>query len=303
MDEILHRDDIDAVLIATGDRWHAPASIRAARAGKDVFCEKPCSMTIAESAELEAAFTTHNRIFQAGTQRRNVDNFRLACSLARDGKLGTLQALHAGIVRLGPASMRPYNQDYLRGRWRGHEGLSASYQLPEWGSHTLDLCQWAADADATAPVEYEPDGTTIHATYANGIRLVMRTAGFRNEGDWIGLGTCPVRFEGEEGWIEAGDSGKLAASREDLFGNPTPEPMFGTDPSKHVDEFIECVKSRQQPACDAKTTRHGHVACHAAAIAWKLGRKLRFDPATETFIGDDEANSMRSQERRKPYDV
>lgn len=327
MDEILQRDDIDAVLIATGDRWHAPASIRAARAGKDIYCEKPCSMTIDESRELEEAVTANQRIFQAGTQRRNVDNFRLACQLARGGKLGNLQTIHAGIVALGPyskplpeeplpdpevadwdlwlgpAAERPFNMSYLRGRWRGHEGMSASYQLPEWGTHTLDLCQWAADADGTAPIEYEPDGQIIHATYANGIKLVMRTAGFKNEGDWLGLGTCPVRFEGDEGWVEAGDSGKLATSREDLFGNAAPGSVFGTDAAKHVIEFIDSVKSRKAPSSDAKVTRHGHVACHAAAIAWKLGRKLRFDPASETFIGDDEANSMRRIERRKPYDV
>ena len=327
MDAILQRDDIDTVLIATGDRWHAPASIRAARAGKDIYCEKPCSMTIDESRELEEAVTANDRVFQAGTQRRNVDNFRLACSLARDGRLGNLQAVHAGIVHLGPyyeshgaeplpdpevadwdlwlgpAAERPFNQAYLRGRWRGHEGLSASFQLPEWGTHTLDLCQWAADADATAPVEFEPDGITIHAKYANGVRLVMRLAGFNNEGDWLGLGTCPVRFEGDEAWVEAGDSGKIVASRDDILGNTPPEAVFGTDATAHVNEFIDCVKSRKQPACDAKTTRHGHVACHAAAIAWKLGRKLTFDPATEMFIGDDEANSMRRIERRKPYDV
>ncbi len=327
MDEIYQRDDIDAVLIATSDRWHAPASIRAARAGKDIFCEKPCSMSIDESRELAEAVAQNQRVFQAGTQRRNVDNFRLACQLARTGKLGNLKALHAGIVRLGPygkplpaeplpdsdvvdwdlwlgpAPERPFNQAYLRGRWREQEGLYASYGLPEWGSHTLDLCQWAADADATGPIEFEPDGVTIHATYASGIRLVMRTAGFKNEGDWLGLGTCPIRFEGDEGWVEAGDSGKIVASRDDLFGHDTPEAMYGTNPAKHVREFIDSVKSRQAPSCNEKTTRHGHVACHAAAIAWKLGRKLRFDPVSETFIGDDEANSMRKVERREPYDV
>jgi len=328
MDAILQRADIDAVLIATGDRWHAPASIRAARAGKDIFCEKPCTMSIDESRELEEAVTRNQRIFQAGTQRRNVDNFRLACNLAREGKLGKLQALHAGIVALGPysapfpaeepipapevadwdlwlgpAAERPFNMNYLRGRWRGQEGLSASYQLPEWGSHTLDLCQWAADADSTAPVEFEPEGNTIHAKYASGIRLVMRTAGFRNEGDWLGLGTCPVRFEGDEGWVEAGDSGKIVSSRDDLFGAARPATVQGTDAEKHVHEFLDCVKTRKQPACNATVTRHGHVACHAAAIAWKLGRKLTFDPATEMFIGDDEANAMRKIPRRAAYDV
>lgn len=327
MDEILTRDDIDAVIIATSDRWHAPATIRAARAGKDIYCEKPCSMSIDESRELEEAVTAAERIFQAGTQRRNVDNFSLACKLAREGTLGNLHTLHAGIVQLGqykeplpkedlpdpkdvdwdrwlgPAASRPFNKAYLRGRWRGQQGLFASYGLPEWGSHTLDLCQLAANADTTTPVEFEPDGNTIHAKYANGIKLVMRTAGFKNEGDWLGLGSCPVRFEGDDAWVEAGDSGKIIASSPKKFDLPQIKTVHGTDASQHIREFIDCVKSRESPKCNAKTTRHGHVACHAAAIAWKLGRKLQFDPASETFVGDDEANSMRKIERRKPYDV
>ncbi|MFU8894586.1 MAG: Gfo/Idh/MocA family protein [Luteolibacter sp.] len=327
MDELLGRKDIDAVLIATSDRWHAPATIRAARAGKDIYCEKPCSMSIDESRELEEAVTKNGRIFQAGTQRRNVENFRLACQLAREGKLGKLHSLHAGIVQLGPygqplpeeplpdpeqvnwdlwlgpAAERPFNMGYLRGRWRGQEGLFASYGLPEWGSHTLDLCQWAADADGTTPIEFEPDGKTIHAKYANGVKLVMRTAGFKNEGEWLGLGTCPVRFEGDEGWVEAGDTGKIAVSDPNLIQNQEPKSTGGTDATKHVREFLDCVKSRQAPACDAKTTRYGHVACHAAAIAWKLGRKLQFDPVSATFLGDDEANSMCKLPRRAAYDV
>jgi len=327
MEEILGRDDIDAVLIATGDRWHAPASILAARAGKDVFSEKPCAMTIDECRELDEAFTKTGRVYQAGTQRRNVDNFRLANMLATTGRLGNLETLHAGILPpgpmlpdlpgeeppdpadidwdlwLGPAADRPYNRQYVNGRWRGHAGLTAGYNVLEWGSHTVDLCQWAAGADDTAPVEYEPDGGTIHAKYASGIKLVMRLAGFNNEGDWNNLGTCPVRFVGDEGWIEAGDSGKIVASREDLFGEQPPAGMHGTDPAKHVREFLDCVRSREKPSCHAKAARHGHVACHAAAIAWKLGRKLRFDPATEMFIDDDEANALRRIERRAPWDV
>ena len=323
MNELLGREDIDAVLITTGDRWHAPASIRAAAAGKDVYSEKPCSMSIVESRELDEAILKHGRIFQAGTQRRNVENFRLAVELARNGSLGTLKTLHAGIISpheylaplpgegepdpeeidwnqwLGTAAMRPYNQKYVRGGWRGHEGLAASYSLPEWGSHTLDLCQWAANADDTVPVEYEPEGETIQARYASGLKLVMRRAGFKNEGDWLGFGTCPVRFEGDDAWVEAGDMGKIAASKEALLAGRMPPEIGGTDPTKHVREFIDCVKSRAKPSCNSTVARYGHIACHAAAIAWKLGRKLRFDPASERFVDDAEANTMLDHPRRK----
>lgn len=327
MREVLGRDDVDAVLIATGDRWHAPASILAARAGKDVYSEKPCTMSIVESRQLDEEILKHGRIFQAGTQRRNVPNFQLAVALAREGKLGALKTLHAGIIPpaeyvpdlpgeplpdpaevdwdqwLGAAYERPFNKEYLRGRWRGRKGLMASYSITEWGSHTVDLCQWAADADGTAPVEYEAEGRTIHATYANGLKLVMREAGFRGEGDWLGFGTCPVRFEGESGWVEAGDMGKIATADASLLEGRMPAEMGGTDATQHVREFVDCVKSRAKPATDSTVTRHGHVACHAAAIAWKLGRKLRFDPATEKFIGDDEANGMLDHPRREKWDV
>ena len=325
MQEILDRADIDAVLITTGDRWHAPASILAARAGKDVYSEKPCAMTIAECRELDEAILSQRRVYQAGTQRRNVDNFRFAIDLARSGKLGKLHTVHAGIIApgndlpplpaepepdpeeidwnrwLGPAAARPYNKRYVEGQWRGHDGLAAGFKILEWGSHTVDLCQWAADADGTAPVEYEADGGTIHARYASGVKLVMRLAGFKNEGDWLGLGTCPVRFEGDQGWVEAGDHGKIMTSNPALLAVGAPQEAAGTDPAKHVRDFLDCVKSRAKPVCNSTVARYGHVACHAAAIAWKLGRKLRFNPTTETFIDDPEADKMCRRERRAPW--
>ena len=327
MNEVLARKDIDAVLITTGDRWHAPGSILAAKAGKDVYSEKPCAMTIAECRELDEAILKHTRVYQAGTQRRNVDNFRFAIDLARSGKLGKLHTVHAGILEpmndlpqlpgepepnpedidwdrwLGPAAVRPYNKRYVEGQWRFHEGLAAGYKILEWGSHTVDLCQWAADADGTAPVEYEANGSTINARYANGIKLVMRLSGFANEGTWLGLGTCPVRFEGDKGWVEVGDHGKIVTSDPALLAAGKPSAMSGTDPSKNVRDFLDCVKSRAKPACNSTVARYGHIACHAAAIAWKLGRKMKFDPAAEAFIGDPEADAMRSRPRRAPWNA
>jgi hypothetical protein len=326
MRELLARKDIDAVLIATGDRWHAPASILAARAGKDVYSEKPCAMTIDECRELDEEVLKHKRVYQAGTQRRSVPNFRFAADLALGGKLGKLHTLHAGSLPpmnnhaplpgepepdpelidwdawLGPASERPFNMHYCRGGWRNHEGLAAGYNVLEWGSHTVDLCQWAGGMDGTAPVEYEADGETIHAKYANGLKLVLRRAGFSNEGDWSGLGTCPVRYDGDSGWVETADSGRLVASDPKLLAG-SPEPMAGVDATHHVRDFLDCVKSRAKPACNSTVARYGHVACHAAAIAWKLGRKMRFDPVKAEFIGDEEANNMRKAARRAPWTI
>lgn len=323
MNEMLERDDIDATLICTGDRWHALASMRAAKAGKDIYCEKPCSMTIRETQELADTVNRYERVFQAGTQRRNVENFRFAVDLARSGKLGKIHTVHAGILPLredrswldaepepdpklidwdawlGPCPWRPYNKRYTEGRWRGYYDFNGGATLPEWGAHTIDLCQWAADADGTAPVEYEAiDDQTVHATYASGIKLVMRIAGFKDEGDWVVPGTCPVRFEGEDGWVEAADTGKMEANPKTLLADFPKDGLPGTDPTHHVREFLDCVKSRKKPATNVDVTRYGHIVSHAASIAWRLGRKVKFDPKTETFPDDPEANRMTSRARR-----
>jgi len=325
MFEVLEMDSIDVVQITTGDRWHALGTMLAAKAGKDVYAEKPCSMTIRESQELADTVNRYRRVFQAGTQRRNVENFQFAVHLALSGKLGKLHTVHAGILPLrpdrawlpeeplpdpdvidwdrwlGPAPWRPYNAQYVRGRWRGHYDFHGGAGLPEWGSHTIDLCQWAARADGTVPVEFEYDGDTIAGRYDSGIKLVLRLAGFNAEGDWNVPGTCPVRFEGDEGWVEAGDHGNVVASSDSLLEGKPEKSLYGTDPIKHVREFLDCVKSRQMPASNQDVTRYGHIACHAAAIGWQLGRKVRFDPSAETFVNDEEANRMRSRSRRAPW--
>jgi predicted dehydrogenase len=328
--ELWARQDIDAVLIATGDRWHTLLSIGTAKSGKDVYCEKPCSMTIAESRALADAFQRLGRIYQAGTQRRNGENFVHAVLLARSGKLGMLPTLHAEVGPgnrwapktthdwlpaepeppkqvcdwdrwLGPAPWRPYNSQYVQGRWRGYFDFHGGGIL-EWGSHTVDLCQWAGDVDGTAPVEYDPHGMgsntpySIDCRYASGLKLVMRDSGF------LGLGSCHVRFEGEAGWIETADSGKMEVSENLRAGLPAISPdQFGAATANHVRDFLNCVKSRRQPRSNARAAAQAHIACHAAYIAFQLGRKLTFDPATDTFPGDEEANRMRSRAKREPW--
>jgi predicted dehydrogenase len=329
MGDILSRDDIDAVIIATGDRWHSTATIYAARAGKDIYCEKPCAMNIMEAQQLDDEVLKHKRIFQAGTQRRNVPNFALAVELARSGQLGKLSAVHAGILKLtpykdylpaqpepdpsicdwdkwlGPAPKMPYNQAYTRGKWRNQKDLYAAWRLPEWGAHTIDICQWAADADGTCPVEYESMGDGhIEAKYSNGTKLVMRLAGFKGEGDWQdGLGSCPVRFEGDNGWVEAGDFKKIVASDPKLIEGKISNQLAGTDPVDHTRDFLDCVKSRKAPKCNSTAARYAHLACFAAAASWKLDRKITFDPKSETFVNDDEATKLYEYTRRAPYTI
>jgi hypothetical protein len=317
--ELLARNDIEAVLIATGPNWHATASMLAANAGKDVYCEKPCTKNIAQSLALAETFRRTGRVFQAGTQRRSLPNFAFAIDLARRGKLGKLQTLYAhpgGLgtsmsgwaapetepdrekvdwdLYLGPAAWRPYNKALLDGfNFEKGGGLTGGGCL-EWGSHCVDLCQWANDADNTAPVEYEPKGNELHALYANGVKLIMRNDG------WLPLGSCPVRFEGETGWIETADDGDMVASADALLVGKKAK-VSGYPANFHIRDFLDCVRSRGQTHANADAACHAHIACHAANIALFLKRKVQYDPVKNEFIGDEEANRLRSEALREPW--
>ena len=319
--ELLARSDLDAVLIATGPNWHATAAIMAANAGKDVYCEKPCTKNIAQSLALAETFRRTGRVFQAGTQRRSLPNFAFAIDLARRGKLGRLQTLYAhpgGLktstsgwlapepepdrekvdwdLYLGPAAWRPYNKSLLDGfNFEKGGGLTGGGCL-EWGSHCVDLCQWANDADATAPVEYEPKGDQLHARYANGVKLVMRNDG------WLPLGSCPVRFEGDTGWVETGDDGEIVASTDALLVGKKAK-VSGYPANFHIRNFLDCVRSRGQTRANADAACHAHIACHAANIALFLGRKVHYDPIKNEFIGDEQANRLRSEAFREPWHI
>ncbi len=325
--ELLARDDIDAVIVATGDRWHARASMMAAEAGKDVYSEKPCGITIGDCQDLSATFARTNRVFQAGTQRRSVPNFIKVVELAQTGKLGKIHTLYATVyvptldntwlpaqktppvevcdwnTWLGPAPWRPYNEKYVQGRWRGQYDFDSGARLLDWGAHTLDLCQWANDSDDTMPIDYEPSDKNITCTYANGVKLVIDFLKdpFGDRGPrWITrLGTCPVRFVGDAGSVETGDEGEIVASSKSLNEElAQTKRVRGLDVSAHARNFFDCVKSREQAVCNPTVMRRSHVACHAAALSWILQRKLTIDPETEEFVGDDEANRLRRRPQR-----
>ncbi len=329
--ELLDRKDIDSVLIATGPNWHATAAIHAARAGKDMYCEKPCTKNIAQSLLLAETMRRCGRVFQAGTQRRNLPHFAFACELARTGRLGKLRRVYAhpmGMsatmsgwlppedappieevdwdMYLGPAAWRPFNRRMLRGfHFEKGGGFMGCFQedgkfsgggVLEWGSHCVDLCQWAAGKDATAPVEYNPpENNRIVAKYADGVELILR------EKDWLPLGSCPVRFEGDDGWVETGDSGKFVLSSPALLAGRKVEEIGGYPATFHVRDFLDCVKTRSQPKGNADVACYAHIACHATNIALLLGRKLKFDPVNNVFPGDDQANRLRSEALRAPW--
>jgi predicted dehydrogenase len=326
--ELLGRRDLDAVLIATGDRWHAPASILAAQAGKDVYSEKPCGITIADCQRLADTMHREKRIFQAGTQRRSVPNFQKAVELAHTGKLGKLHTLHASVYMpvlgnnwlaaerqpprdvvdwnlwLGPAAWRPYNHRYVNGDWRGQWDFDSGARLLDWGAHTVDLCQWANQADDSLPIEYEPNDKSIVCRYKNGVKLVLdflpEPFGKREPHYITRLGTCPVRFIGDQGWVETGDNGEIVVEPNSLQNEipDTAKHVTGLDVSAHARNFFDCIRTRKPTAANPDVMRRSHIACHAAAIAWVLQRKLTIDPVKEEFIGDNDANLLRSRPAR-----
>ncbi|MGB8852222.1 MAG: Gfo/Idh/MocA family oxidoreductase [Pirellulales bacterium] len=331
--ELLARDDIDCVLVATGDRWHGKAAIMAADAGKDIYCEKPCGLTIDICRQIDETMRRTGRIFQAGTQRRSVPNFQKAVALAQEGRLGNLKQLHASVyvpqlnndwlpgqptpdpeeidwnLWLGPCPWRPYNSDYVVKRnWRGIFDFESGARLLDWGAHTVDLCQWAGGYDATGPVSFTPSEHNILCRYADGVTLELDflATPFGDRGpNWnTELGTCPVKFVGSEGWVATGDAGGMDAAPESLHDQLGEgyRRIRGTDASLHARNFFDCVKSRQQPVCNAAIMRKSHVASHAAAISWILGRPLEFNPSTETFMSggrtDAEANGLKSRPER-----
>ncbi len=327
--ELLDRPDIDAVLVATGDRWHAAASMLAAQAGKDVYSEKPCGITIADCQKLADTMHNEKRVFQAGTQRRSVPNFQQAVEFAHNGKLGKIHTLHASIYQpvldntwlpaeplppqevvdwnlwLGPAAWRPYNQKYVQGRWRGQWDFDSGARLLDWGAHTVDLCQWANQADGTMPIEYEPTDKNIVCTYENGVKLIIDFLpdpfGDRSPDYITRLGTCPVRFIGDKGWVETGDEGEIVASSEELQKQlpDSSKRVRGLDVGAHARNFFDCMRSRKMTAANQDVMRRSHIACHAAAIAWILNRKLKLDPVKEEFVNDEAANRLRSRPSRE----
>ena len=296
--ELLARQDIDAVLIATGPNWHATAAMLAANAGKDVYCEKPCTKNIAQSLILAETFRRTGRVFQAGTQRRNLPHFAFAVELARRGKLGKLQTVYAhpagmgtamsgwaaaragaaqGGGRLGPvsgagglAAVQPRAArriQFREGRRAGRRrvpgmGLPLRRPLPMGGRRRRHR------PGRVQPARKRPG----RARYASGVKLVLRNDG------WLPLGSCPVRFEGETGWVETGDSGKLILSSPALLAGRKVAEIGGYPATFHVRDFLDCVKSRGSPLCNADVACHSHIACHAANIALFLDRQLTFDP-------------------------
>jgi predicted dehydrogenase len=324
------RPDIDALLIATGDRWHALASIMAMRAGKDVYSEKPSCMTIAEGQAVVETAQRYGRVYQTGTQRLSEANFAFANELLRLGRLGDVHTVRAHIAPwdaaemrhdwlpaepeppteevdwdqwLGPCPWRPYNSDYVRGRWRGHYDFHTSC-IGEWGAHTFAQCQAAIGATDTAPIEYgyvdNPTGDGMVTRFANGIDMVL------HRGDKWWHGSCGVRYEGTDGWVAIADgytkpevsSPALLEDFADVVRDYTERTGH---PMSHVRDYFDCIKSRRPTVANPEVMYRSMTTVHAANICMWLHRDMKFDPVKVEFVDDPEANRLRSRAMRAPW--
>jgi predicted dehydrogenase len=328
---LAERTDIDAVLIATGDRWHALASIMAMRAGKDVFSEKPSSMTIAEGQGVVDTAKRYGRVYQTGVQRLSEANFVFAIELALSGRLGHVHTTRAHLAPwdaaemrhdwlpaepeppkdemdwdhwLGPCPWRPYNAAYVQGRWRGHYDFHTSC-IGEWGAHTFAQAQAGIGMAETSAISYgyvdNPYGEGMVTEFANGAKMILH-----REGWW--RGSCGMRFEGTEGWASVADG----YSRPDVepasllgeFRKVVQDYMAKTQrPMSHVRDFFNCVKSRRPTVTGPELMHRTMSTVHAANICMWLKRDLRFDPAKEEFLNDAEANRLRSRAMREPWTI
>ena len=324
---LAQRTDIDAVLIATGDRWHALASILAMRAGKDVFSEKPSAMTIAEGRAVVETARRYGRIYQTGVQRLSEANFTFANELVRTGRLGDVKTVRAHIAPwdaaemshewlpaepeppkeemdwdlwLGPCPWRPYNSAYTVGRWRGYYDFHTSC-IGEWGAHTFAQCQAAVGAGTTAGIEYgyvpNESGDGMVVRFANGVQMILQREGWR--------GTCGVKFEGTEGWVSVADGyEKPDVSSPALLGDfrkIVAEYRERTQrPMNHGRDFFNCVKSRRLTVANPEVMHYSMSTVHAANISMWLKRDVRYDPSKEEFLNDPEANRLRSRAMREP---
>jgi len=331
---LLAREDIDAVLIATPDHWHALMTIEAARSGKDIYCEKPLSYSFAEGRAMVDAVRRYKRVLQTGTQRRSSAVCRRACELVRNGRIGRLHTIRVGLPKgfairggysgheppmpvpdgfnydlwLGPAPWVPYTEGRCHFNFRWIVDYGEGY-ISDWGAHYLDVGQMGHGTDRSGPVKISaqaveflpsgfydaPVGFHIDYDYADGVRMIGSTK------EVLGM-----RFEGDEGWIHVerpGASGLEAEPASVLDSVIRPEEIHLPRSPGHHQNFMDCVRSRAEPVAPAEVGHRSATICHLGMIAALLGRDLHWDPDRECLVGDSQAARMLSRPMREPWQL
>ena len=317
--ELLARDDIDAVVISTPDHWHAITVIQSAMAGKDIYCEKPLSQTIVEARSMVNAVRRYGRIFQTGSMQRSDWHFRLGCELVLNGYIGELKHVTVNVngppedkplpaqpvpdyldwdMWVGPALMRPYNSELSPHlswdgypHWRRYSSFGGG-GMTDWGAHHFDIAQWGMAMDNSGPVEIiPPDGKdykVLTYKYDSGVTMTRDKAN-------------GVLFTGTRGEVEV-NRGRIRTSPENLKNQQIgPNEIHLYESRNHYVDWLDAVRKRNKPICDIEIGCRSVSVCHLGNIAYKLGRRLRWDPEREAFIGDAGADRLLSRPMRSPW--
>jgi predicted dehydrogenase len=318
--ELLARKDIDAVVIAVPDHWHAAVALDAMKAGKDVYCEKPLTLTIGEAKTLIDAARKLEKVFQTGSQQRSEGPFRQAVEYVRSNRLGKIKQVIVGVGGpskpcdlpeeemqpgldwdrwLGQSPKRPYNSVLSpRGvhthfpAWRNYREYSGG-MMTDWGAHHFDIAQWILDMDKSGPVEIVPPEDPkaqlgVRYVYANGAEIVHGNPG-------------GVTIKGELGEIFV-DRSKITSTPESILKDPLSDKDVHLPKSPgHKKNWLECIKSRQRPICDVEVGARSVTVCHLGNLAYWNHRKLQWDPQAWRFVKDAEADKWLDRERRDPW--
>lgn len=320
-ERIIERKDIDAVVVCTPDHWHAPISVAAMRAGKDVYVQKPMTLTVREGRIMSNVAKQYGIILQVGSQQRSERAFRKACEIIRNGLIGKVHTVYASLGEfpppatlpeepipegfdydrwLGPTPWYPYNRRRVEGNYGGGWRCFWEYgsrKNGDWGAHHFDIIQWALGMDDSGPVEFIPKGYQgnpyqMHI-YADGTKVL------RNHPDMKGH---MIRFFGEKGEVLVSRGNRLdtvPANLKDVEFGPNDIRLYVSN--NHEDNWIQCIKTRQQPICPAEIGHRTATICHLNGIAERLGRPIKWDPVKEEIIGDPEASKWLDRPRRAPY--
>ena len=326
--DVLARDDIDTVLIATPDHWHAILAIAAAKAGKDIYCEKPISLTIAEGRAVADTMKRYGTVYQSGTQRRSNACFRFGVEIAQSGMLGELQTLHCYYhngptcppqppqpvpegfdydMWLGPAPYAPYTPRRCHGSFRWIYDYSGG-QLTDLGAHFIDLAQWAHGDEKLGPITYEgwaeyptdglfdtPVKFEITATYADGVKLIC------HDETEPGRGPRGNKFVGTEGWVSVDDTGKITASSKAILQKISTTQRGYEYMQGHHRDFLDAVKTRGWTIAPPEVAHRSTTVCHITNLCLRLGRQLTWDPTAERFVDDSQADGMMARAQRSPW--
>ena len=327
-EDLLAREDIDAVVIATPDHWHAAIAIAACKAGKDVYLEKPLTFTVYEGQRLIEAVRANNRILQVGSMQRSMAEFIHAANVVREGKLGKISTIYA-YAGEGPlpytleTSAAPAGLDWERwvgplpaewlnkynhtlnpllnekgkdecwGAWRWYQGLGGGFTT-DWGAHMFDIAQWCLGKDGSAPTEILPPSASPYESltyrYDNGIEMIHKNVGHGQS----------VKIYGENGWIMVKRGQFLASSPEFMPTDVDQKAVYETN-VPHYQSFIDSIRSRRDPSVPVEVGHSSCVVCTIGNIAYELNRPLEWNPIVQKFMGDAEANSKLHYEYREPY--